>query len=130
MRPEAWLLAGLYFLWMSWDATWPERFRYAALTAIGPVLWALTDFVVTGDPLSLNSTQDLAEELRRQKSGSSGPRSAACVPSRDGQDTGVLRRSRGARDRAVEVPASVRDPRDPVPGRLGRLRRERIAGSR
>jgi hypothetical protein len=71
MRPEAWLLAGLYFLWMSWDATWPERFRYAALTAIGPVLWALTDFVVTGDPLfSLNSTQDLAEELRRQKSGS------------------------------------------------------------
>jgi hypothetical protein len=71
MRPEAWLLAGLYFLWMSWDATWPERFRYAALTAIGPVLWALTDFVVTGDPLfSLNSTQELAEELRRQKSGS------------------------------------------------------------
>jgi hypothetical protein len=71
MRPEAWLLAGLYFLWMSWDATWPERFRYAALTAIGPVVWALTDFVVTGDPLfSLNSTQDLAEELRRQKSGS------------------------------------------------------------
>jgi hypothetical protein len=71
MRPEAWLLAGLYFLWMSWDATWPERFRYAALTAIGPVLWALTDYIVTGDPLfSLNSTQDLAEELRRQKSGS------------------------------------------------------------
>jgi hypothetical protein len=71
MRPEAWLLAGLYFLWMSWDATWAERFRYAALAAIGPVLWALTDFVVTGDPLfSLNSTQDLAEELRRQKSGS------------------------------------------------------------
>jgi hypothetical protein len=71
MRPEAWLLAGLYFLWMSWDATWAERFRYAALTAIGPVLWALTDFVVTGDPLfSLNSTQDLAAELRRQKSGS------------------------------------------------------------
>jgi hypothetical protein len=72
MRPEAWLLAGLYFLWMSWDATWAQRFRYAALTAIGPVLWALTDFVVTGDPLfSLNSTQDLASELRRQKSGSS-----------------------------------------------------------
>ena len=71
MRPEAWLLAGLYFLWMSWNATWVERFRYAALTAIGPVLWALTDFIVTGDPLfSLNSTQDLAEELRRQKSGS------------------------------------------------------------
>jgi hypothetical protein len=71
MRPEAWLLAGLYFLWMSWDASWPERFRYAALAAIGPVIWVLTDFIVTGDPLfSLNSTQDLAAELRRQKSGS------------------------------------------------------------
>jgi hypothetical protein len=71
MRPEAWLLAGLYFLWMSWHATWAERLRYALLAAIGPVLWVVTDFVVTGDPLfSLNSTQDLAAELRRQKSGS------------------------------------------------------------
>ncbi len=71
LRPEAWLLAGLYFLWMSWRASWPDRLRYAALTAIGPLVWAATDFVVTGDPLfSLNSTQDLAEELRRQKSGS------------------------------------------------------------
>jgi hypothetical protein len=71
MRPEAWLLAGLYFLWMSWKASWRERFRYAALAAIGPVIWTMTDFIVTGDPLfSLNSTQDLAAELRRQKSGS------------------------------------------------------------
>jgi hypothetical protein len=71
LRPEAWALAGLYFLWMSWRATWSERLRYAALTAIGPVLWVATDFIVTGDPLfSLNSTQDLAAELRRQKSGS------------------------------------------------------------
>ena len=22
MRPEAWILSGVYFLWMSWDATW------------------------------------------------------------------------------------------------------------
>jgi hypothetical protein len=71
MRPEAWLLAGIYFLWMSWKASWPDRIRYAALTAIAPVLWVATDFVVTGDPLfSLNSTQDLAAELHRQKSGS------------------------------------------------------------
>jgi hypothetical protein len=71
MRPEAWPVAGLYFLWMSWNADWGERTRYAALAAIGPVAWAATDFVVTGDPLfSLNSTQDLAAELRRQKSGS------------------------------------------------------------
>lgn len=71
MRPEAWILSGVYFLWMSWDATWRQRAVYAALTAIGPVLWAATDFVVTGDPMfSLTSTQDLAAELERQKSGS------------------------------------------------------------
>src|SRR4051812_8315824 len=71
MRPEAWLLSGIYFLWMSWGATWRERAVFAALTAIGPVLWAVTDFVVTGNPaFSLTSTQDLAAELERQKSGS------------------------------------------------------------
>jgi hypothetical protein len=71
MRPEAWLLAGLYFLWMSWRASWRERFRYAALTAIAPLLWAATDLVVTGDPtFSLTSTKDLAAELERTKSGS------------------------------------------------------------
>ena len=35
LRPEAWVLAGLYFLWMSLGATWGERARYAALAAIG-----------------------------------------------------------------------------------------------
>jgi hypothetical protein len=70
LRPEAWLLSGVYFLWMSWRAEWSERFRYAALTAIGPVGWAATDFLVTGDPLfSLTSTQDLAAELDRARSG-------------------------------------------------------------
>src|SRR4029079_15694230 len=38
LRPEAWALAGLYFLWMSWHATWRERLRYLALAAIGPVV--------------------------------------------------------------------------------------------
>jgi hypothetical protein len=70
MRPEAWILSGVYFLWMSWNATWRERAVYAILTALGPVLWAVTDYVVTGDPMfSLTSTQDLAAELERQKSG-------------------------------------------------------------
>jgi hypothetical protein len=56
---------------MSWGADWGDRFRYAALTAIGPLGWVATDFVVTGDPLfSLTSTQDLAAELDRTKSGS------------------------------------------------------------
>jgi hypothetical protein len=70
LRPEAWILSGVYFLWMSWDASWAARVRYAALTAIGPVLWSATDFIVTGDPLfSLTSTKDLAAELQRTRSG-------------------------------------------------------------
>jgi hypothetical protein len=70
MRPEAWVLSGIYFLRMSWGASWAQRFRYAALTGIGPVLWAATDFAVTGDPLfSLTSTKDLAAELQRTRSG-------------------------------------------------------------
>jgi hypothetical protein len=71
MRPEAWLLSGLYFLWMSWNASWPERYRYALLAAIAPVGWMATDLIVTGNPLfSLTSTKDLAAALERQKSGS------------------------------------------------------------
>lgn len=70
MRPEAWILSGIYFLWMSWRASWPDRLRYAALTALAPVGWIATDVIVTGDPLfSLSSTKDLASELQRNQSG-------------------------------------------------------------
>lgn len=70
LRPDAWLLAGVYFLWMSWKASWHERARFAALAALAPVLWLATDFVVTGNPtFSFTSTQDLAAELQRTKSG-------------------------------------------------------------
>jgi hypothetical protein len=68
LRPEAWLLSGLYFLWCFLPATWPQRIRYAVLTAVGPVVWTLVDFTVTGDPLfSLTHTSGLAEELGRQR---------------------------------------------------------------
>jgi hypothetical protein len=70
MRPEAWLLSGLYWLWMCWDASWPTRIRYALLVAIAPIGWMTTDLIVTGDPLfSLTSTKELAAELERSKSG-------------------------------------------------------------
>ena len=68
MRPEAWLLIGLYWVWFNWPRSTPWRTRLltAALAATGPVIWAITDQVVTGDPLySLHSTSDLAEELGR-----------------------------------------------------------------
>lgn len=68
LRPEAWLLAGLYFLWMAVRATWPQRLRYAALAAIGPAIWCAVDLAVTGDPLfSLLYTSGSAEELGRQR---------------------------------------------------------------
>ncbi len=68
LRPEAWVLAGVYFLWMAWKATWAERAGYAALTAIGPLTWCAVDFVVTGNPLfSLLYTSGSAEDLGRQR---------------------------------------------------------------
>ena len=69
LRPEAWVLAGLYWLWLAWRATWRERALYAVLAALGPVVWTVTDFVVTGDPLfSLLYTSGSAEDLGRQRS--------------------------------------------------------------
>jgi hypothetical protein len=76
MRPEAWLLAGLYWLWIvvRRDVTWRQRFGYAVLAAIGPVVWAGVDLAVTGDPMySLTATGDLAEELGRNKGGAAVP---------------------------------------------------------
>ncbi len=73
MRPEAWLLTGLYWLWCVVPATWSQRLRYTALTAASPILWTLTDWWATGRPLfSLQHTSGLAEELGRQSRGVSG----------------------------------------------------------
>jgi hypothetical protein len=66
LRPEAWILIGLYWLWFAFKAPWRARIGYAALAAVGPVAWALLDWRVTGDPLfSLHHTGDTAEELGR-----------------------------------------------------------------
>jgi hypothetical protein len=74
MRPEAWLLSGLYLLWCGWHASWRRRLWFAALTAVGPVIWASVDAVVTGDPLfSLHSTSGLANELGRSEAVSQVP---------------------------------------------------------
>jgi hypothetical protein len=69
MRPEAWVLAGAYWLWCGW-----RRFDLLALAALAPVLWCAVDLVITGDPLfSLHSTSDLADELNRNRGLSSVP---------------------------------------------------------
>jgi hypothetical protein len=68
LRPEAWVLSGLYVLWAGWHTTWRRRIAFAAMAASGPVIWALTDYLVTGDPLfSFTGTSELADELGRNK---------------------------------------------------------------
>jgi MFS family permease len=68
MRPEAWLLAGLYWLYLIPRASWKQRAAYALLAAVGPLVWAAIDLAVTGNPLySLTATSELAEELGRNK---------------------------------------------------------------
>ena len=69
LRPEAWVLAGLYWLYL-WPRAVPvERAKTAALVAAAPLIWAATDWIVTGDPLhSLHGTAALAEEADRRRS--------------------------------------------------------------
>jgi hypothetical protein len=66
LRPEAWLFAGVYWLYL-WRGSEPgERLRNAALVALAPVLWVASDWVVTGKPLwSLTNTRSTAHTLRR-----------------------------------------------------------------
>ena len=69
LRPEAWVLAGLYWLYLWPAATTGERVRTAALVVAAPLIWAGTDWIVTGDPLhSLHGTAALAEEADRRRS--------------------------------------------------------------
>ncbi|MCP9489118.1 MAG: hypothetical protein MSC31_04505 [Solirubrobacteraceae bacterium MAG38_C4-C5] len=86
LRPEAWLFSAAYVGWLWWrarreGAVAGHRARaapageprgprawagLAALAAAGPVLWALTDLALTGNPLfSLTETRAGAEELGR-----------------------------------------------------------------
>jgi hypothetical protein len=68
LRPEAWLLG---LAWVAYAARGQPRarvLRWAALALAAPLLWALIDLVVTGDPLySLHATQDLAAQLERPR---------------------------------------------------------------
>jgi hypothetical protein len=75
LRPEAWVLSGLYVLYLWRDATPHERVRLVVLAVAAPVIWALTDLIVTGDPLhSLHGTANLAEEVGRRRKVTQVPR--------------------------------------------------------
>jgi hypothetical protein len=91
LRPDAWVLSGVYWLWCAWPSrgeshrgssashrgssagmtdrarlTNGKRLQYLVLAAIAPLVWVGADAVVTGNPLySLHSTAGLAQELGR-----------------------------------------------------------------
>jgi hypothetical protein len=63
LRPEAWVVAGLYWLWCGW-----RRWDLLLLAAVAPLAWCAVDALVTGDPLfSLHSTSKLADDLGRER---------------------------------------------------------------
>lgn len=77
LRPEAWILLGLYGLWLAIRVHRSgggvrgaalSLARSAAIAAIAPAIWLTVDYVVTGDAFfSLTHTSAFAEELGRTK---------------------------------------------------------------
>lgn len=92
LRPEAWLFAGFYFLWLALDFELAEKGSkpdgrlklgrlgidlreggvdrnlvfMACLTAAGPVIWVLFDLITTSNPLySFTGTRETVETLER-----------------------------------------------------------------
>jgi hypothetical protein len=75
LRPEAWILAGLLWLWRWPRADAATRARGAVLVALAPVIWAAVDLAVTGNPLhSVTATSSLAEDLGRERGIAKVPR--------------------------------------------------------
>ncbi|HET8949422.1 MAG TPA: hypothetical protein VFN44_02895 [Solirubrobacteraceae bacterium] len=69
LRPEAWVLSGLYVLWIWRENDSRGRATAVAIAAAAPLIWALSDWAVTGDPLhSLHGTADLAIANDRRRS--------------------------------------------------------------
>ncbi|MFA4927324.1 MAG: hypothetical protein WC558_02320 [Patulibacter sp.] len=74
LRPEAWVLCGLYGLWMAWNPSFraiftPRGIAWLAASVVPTGIWLLVDYLVTGEPLfSLTHTSDLAESLGRTQS--------------------------------------------------------------
>jgi hypothetical protein len=74
LRPEAWLYAGAYWLWLAspvcrgvTPSSRGTALRLLPLAIAAPVIWALSDLAITGDALhSLTGTHDLAAQLGRK----------------------------------------------------------------
>jgi hypothetical protein len=68
LRPEAWVLAGIYVLWLLPEKGLRGIWPYVLLAAAAPVLWVAWDWIVTGRPLySLTSTRETAGQFQRNR---------------------------------------------------------------
>ena len=68
LRPEAWLLAGVYWLYLARATPRPQLARLALLVVAAPLLWMAADLVVTGEPLySFTSTREVSGEFGRNR---------------------------------------------------------------
>jgi hypothetical protein len=66
LRPEAWILAGLYWLWLLPTLDRAKAVRAFLLITLAPVVWVLSDLVVFGDPtFSFTHTTRAAIDNRR-----------------------------------------------------------------
>lgn len=68
LRPEAWLLAAAYWIYLSAGRPRREAARWALAVAAAPLFWLLFDLLATGDPFhSLQGTRELAGALDRPR---------------------------------------------------------------
>jgi hypothetical protein len=88
LRPEAWVFAGCYWLWLAPKLSRRDLILYAGVVAIAPVLWAASDWIITGHPLhSLTSTRDVAGQFGRQRS---VPKAVSLIPDYLGANQKVM----------------------------------------
>jgi hypothetical protein len=68
LRPEAWLLGGVYWLYLAPVTARPVLIRYGLLVVAAPLIWMASDLIVTGEPLySLTSTREVSGEFGRNR---------------------------------------------------------------
>jgi hypothetical protein len=68
IRPEAWLLGGVYWLWLAPVTPRPQLIRLFALVVAAPLIWIASDWIVTGEPLySLTSTREVSGQFGRNR---------------------------------------------------------------
>ncbi len=68
-RPEVWLLSAAYWLYLAPGLSWRSRSWLALLAGAAPLVWGISDLIVTGDPTySFGPTRQNAITLHPGKS--------------------------------------------------------------